>query len=420
MEGDTELSDEILDLGRFRAESGITDEAWNTHKAQLLHEMRKAARDQAQAVLDAARDFERYDFAHSAPAAPPAPEAPEAVPVTSLSETVEAYLGENRRAATWTSKTAEKKRVALELLKDLTGSDRPVASVSRKDAQEVKKLLLELPTNRNKRPETRNLSARDAAKVAGLPKLDTVTVNSYLSIYQSLFRWAVDNGYCTEPLFAGMRVGKAPSGAPARTAFSPVALQTIYRELVHNPAGLVRKESHKWASLIGMFSGARLNEICQLDVKDVRQQDGIWVFDITDEGDDTKRLKTAAGKRKVPVHDELLRLGLLDFVNTAPAGGRLFPDYTYCPQNGHGRSLSRWFNQQFTPGLGIKSKSHVFHSFRHTIVTRLAQAGVAEPVYQSIVGHERQGVTQQVYLREGFTLRQLKAAIDRFEWDRTT
>jgi len=48
------------------------------------------------------------------------------------------------------------------------------------------------------------------------------------------------------------------------------------------------------------------------------------------------------------------------------------------------------------------------------MVTRLAQAGVAEPIYQSIVGHERQGVTQQVYMREGYTLAQLKAAIDLF------
>lgn len=38
-----------------------------------------------------------------------------------------------------------------------------------------------------------------------------------------------------------------------------------------------------------------------------------------------------------------------------------------------------------------------------------------EPIYQSIVGHERQGVTQQVYLRQGYTLPQLKAAIDMFE-----
>lgn len=277
-----------------------------------------------------------------------------------------------------------------------------VATVSRQDAQDVKKVLLELPSNRNKRPETRNLSARDAANVPGVPKLDSVTVNSYLSIYQSLFRWAVDNGYSTEPLFAGMRVGKAATNAPVRSAFAPAALQTIYRELVDNPSGLVKKESHKWASLIGMFSGARLNEICQLGTKHVKQSDGIWYFDINDEGDGTKRLKTAASKRRVPLHRELLELGLLDSVQRMPASGRLFPDYTYCSKNGHGRALSRWFNDQFTPGLGIKSKSHVFHSFRHTMVTRLAQAGVAEPVSpHTIVGHEAAGCDATGVLQRG-------------------
>ena len=48
------------------------------------------------------------------------------------------------------------------------------------------------------------------------------------------------------------------------------------------------------------------------------------------------------------------------------------------------------------------------------MVTRLAQAGVPEPLYQEIIGHERQGVSQQVYFKEGHTLAQKKGAIERF------
>jgi integrase len=48
------------------------------------------------------------------------------------------------------------------------------------------------------------------------------------------------------------------------------------------------------------------------------------------------------------------------------------------------------------------------------MVTRLAQAGVDEPIFQSIVGHERKGITQQVYMREGYTLPQLQAAINQY------
>ena len=214
-----------------------------------------------------------------------------------------------------------------------------------------------------------------------------------------------------------MRLGKsATKGAAKRKAFEQTALEAVFREVTDNQLGLVRKESHKWALLIGMFSGARLNEICQLQLSDIQREDGIWFFNLMDEGDSNKRFKSDAAIRKVPVHVELVRLGLLDFHATLMQRGekRMFPDYTHCVKNGYGRSLGRWFNATLTPALGIKSKHHVFHGLRHTMVSRLAQAGIEEPIYQSIVGHERQGVTQQVYNRQGYTLRQLKTAIDLF------
>ena len=137
-------------------------------------------------------------------------------------------------------------------------------------------------------------------------------------------------------------------------------------------------------------------------------------MNITDEGDENKRVKSSAGRRRVPLHAELVRLGFLDFVDSRRGGTRLFPDYSYHANGGYGRNLGRWYNDSFLPKLGIKRPGLVFHSLRHTVVTRLGQANVPEPVIQCIVGHARSGVTQEVYLREGYTLDQLKDAIDHF------
>ncbi|MFV0645195.1 MAG: hypothetical protein ACK5NN_11960, partial [Sphingomonadaceae bacterium] len=63
----------------------------------------------------------------------------------------------------------------------------------------------------------------------------------------------------------------------------------------------------------------------------------------------------------------------------------------------------------------MKESGLVFHSLRHTMVTRFAQSGVAEPLFQEIEGHERQGVAQQVYFKEGHTLAQKKEAIEKFD-----
>ena len=49
------------------------------------------------------------------------------------------------------------------------------------------------------------------------------------------------------------------------------------------------------------------------------------------------------------------------------------------------------------------------------MTTRLAQADVDEPKYQCIVGHARSGVTQKVYFKQGYTLQQLKDAIEKFD-----
>ena len=212
-----------------------------------------------------------------------------------------------------------------------------------------------------------------------------------------------------------MKVAKAKNSETERKPFAPKQARLIYTELTDNPSGLVRKDSHKWGMLLAMFTGARLNEICQLDIADVQQDGDTWFLNITDEGDDNKRVKSDAGRRKVPLHTELIRLGFLDFVKNRKTGIRLFRDFSYNANGGYGRNLGRWCNESFLPKLGIKQPGLVFHSLRHTVVTRLGQASVPEPIIQCIVGHARSGVTQEVYLREGYTLTQLKEAIDKFE-----
>ena len=157
-----------------------------------------------------------------------------------------------------------------------------------------------------------------------------------------------------------------------------------------------------------------MNEICQLEIGDVYQDGDIPYLNITDDGDNNKRVKAQASRRKVPLHAELIRLGFFEFVNSRKDNQRLFPDFSYNKDSGYGRNMGRWYNESFLPKLGIKEPGIVFHSLRHTMVTRLGQAGVAEPIYQCIVGHARAGVTQRVYLREGFTLMQLNAAISEF------
>ncbi|MEY4765028.1 MAG: hypothetical protein RI907_1701, partial [Pseudomonadota bacterium] len=88
-------------------------------------------------------------------------------------------------------------------------------------------------------------------------------------------------------------------------AFFALPLFTSYQLPTSKRAGA---DAAYWIPLLGLFTGARSAELCQLTVLDVVEEQGIFVIDINEDGDG-KKLKTSASQRKVPIHSELIRLG---------------------------------------------------------------------------------------------------------------
>jgi integrase len=401
-----------LPVSRFKRVMDVSDEQWDASQPRITFQLRQGRRDMLKRVLDAAEGLERYSYADTPAIAPAAP-AP-ALPASSpLGAAVDDFIAEHSRQ--WAGKTIGQNRAYLNILVEYFGPDRLLATITKQDASEVKKVLQALPASRNTKPKLKAMPLMQVIKEPGHKKIAAKTINSHIQMFKMFFDWAERHGHAPHTLFEGMKVRKDKASESERRPFAPDQARLIYTELTENPSGLVRKDSHKWGMLLGMFTGARLNEICQLDIADVKQDGDTWFLNITDEGDDTKSVKSKAGRRKVPLHSELIRLGFLDFVDSRRNGTRLFPDYSYSANGGYGRNLGRWCNESFLPKLGIKQPGLVFHSLRHTVVTRLGQANVPEPIIQCIVGHARSGVTQEVYLREGYTLEQLSDAIGRFK-----
>ena len=403
-----DLSDLFLDPDAFRASAGLTDAQWAENAPSLRREMRKARRDQIRAILSAAEGLEGYSFTKPAQT-PPAP--PQARSVA-LGTAIEDFMAEH--SPQWSDQMAARARAFLSVLVEYFGPDRPLGQITRQDATEIKKVVQALPVNRNTKPETKDLKLLHAIAVTGVRKVSVETVNNHMAMFYRFWDWAERHGHAPQKLFDGMKVSKAKKPAEGRKPYSKQQAKQLYAALTGNASGLVKKDDYKWGALLGLYTGARLREIAQLDVADIRQEGGIWYLDINGDGPN-KSLKTPAAKRRVPVHSDLMRLGFLDWVAAKPKGQRLFLSFTYNAKEGYGRNLGRWFNTVFLPGLGMKESGLVFHSLRHTMVTRLAQAGVPEPLFQEIVGHERQGVAQQVYFKEGHTLAQKREAIEKFE-----
>lgn len=401
-----------LPMARFKRTMAVSDMEWDASLPRIAIELRKGRRDLLSRVLEAAERLEHYSY-DNAPAsalAAPAPTLPASSP---LGVAVDDFIAEHSRQ--WAGKTIGQNRAYLYILVEYFGPDRLLATITKQDASEVKKVLQALPSSRNTKPKLKAMPLMQVINEPGHKKIAAKTINSHLQMFKMFFDWAERHGHAPHTLFEGMKVRKDKASESERRPFTQDQARLICTELKENLSGLVRKDSHKWGMLLGMFTGARLNEICQLNIADVKQYGDTWFLNITDEGDDTKTVKSKAGRRKVPLHSELIRLGFLDFVDSRRNRARLFPDYSYSANGGYGRNLGRWCNESFLPKLGIKQPGLVFHSLRHSVITRLGQADVPEPIIQCVVGHARSGVTQEVYLREGYTLEQLKAAIEKLE-----
>ena len=104
------------------------------------------------------------------------------------------------------------------------------------------------------------------------------------------------------------RLPKAKVEKKARVSFDLEDLRKIFnapvfREQERPIAGA--GEAAYWRPLIALYAGARLTEIGQLRVQDIKRESGIDYFDISDEGEDAG-IKMLSSRRRVPIHAELV------------------------------------------------------------------------------------------------------------------
>lgn len=148
--------------------------------------------------------------------------------------------------------------------------------------------------------------------------------------------------------------------------------------------------SHRtWAGIIiiGMFTGMRLGEICNLRRQDIEAIDGVPCFHVRPHIEDGWSPKTAAGTRIIPIHSSLLRMEALNLLQDNDEK-YLFPDLTVSASGERGDNFARSFSKH-KKRLGLPD-AVTFHSFRHTVSTKLRnqEAHIRELWIDTVLGHE--------------------------------
>jgi integrase len=211
----------------------------------------------------------------------------------------------------------------------------------------------------------------------------------YIKVLKSALKWAVTHKYVAENAVDAVDVPAPPKDKPQSKylSYTPEELNKIINSDLfqtkwgnHTKNGILR-----WLILLGMFTGARLNELCQLRISDIREENGIHYISINTE--DGKTVKTAAGCRKIPIHNELIKLGFLQYVDTIrkEKDKHLFQGLT--ANKRMSEQPTKWY-ARFLDRIGITQKGKVFHSYRHTVREITRNNNIRKDIIERICGWE--------------------------------
>ncbi len=309
-----------------------------------------------------------------------------------LSEVMEEYAA--RQAMEGVSpKTVAAKRAVVRLLKRVIG-DLPLDLVTRQEAQAFRQTALTLPPWASQRPEqplTR--LAREADTTINIS-----TFNHYVKNLKTVFAYAIQEGYCEKNPFESLSIRQRGKASAQRARFTEGDLEHLFDPKVYERETKGRAYRY-WLPLLGLYTGARLNELCQLYVDDVETVGGIECLHIQARRPDQK-LKNATSERLVPIHPILKERGFMGYINGLKVVGekRVFPELSLHKHHGYGHTPSRWFSTyRKRLGLSVSEGKKDFHSFRHTVADHLKQKGLLELHIASLLGHKVGGITFHRY-----------------------
>ena len=214
----------------------------------------------------------------------------------------------------------------------------------------------------------------------------TVREKSVAAI-RAVLGYAKDNQYRTDNPAAGIKV--KVSGTPPRDPIYPFTVKEL-TTFFNSPVFAVGErpkggggEAAKWLPLLSLFTGARLEELAQLQVTDIRTEAGVKFFYIGS----VRRVKNLMSKRKTPTHPELVRLGFLEYIETMRQTKQewLFPVVASSLEK-RSAAWSKWFGR-YREACGITAEGKKFHSFRHGAKRAMRESRVEKTLRDALMGH---------------------------------
>jgi integrase len=268
------------------------------------------------------------------------------------------------------------------------GERRDIREITRAECREfAQTTIYRIPGHWRKRwPNLTIQQAMKRGEAEGADAIKYATLDGYVMLLRRFFAWALAEGLIEANPAADAPSPKGKKGK--RSDFSPAQLKTIFTNAPYKPDQRKAEPGMFWLPLLGLFTGARRDELVMLRRDDLKVERGVTFLDFREF--DGRSLKTSSSVRQVPLHPTLIKIGLMKYAATLKDGW-LFPDLHNAkkPGDAFGKRYGRHLD-----ALGIDDDALTFHSFRHTFSTGARESGIEKAMRDRIGGWAAEGAAE--------------------------
>ncbi|MFZ3182756.1 MAG: recombinase XerD [Pseudomonas sp.] len=159
----------------------------------------------------------------------------------------------------------------LEGLAEIMGGHRRIDTLTRTEFNSLRDQLRGYPKNRHRLRATRNQPLSKLIQEGKYEPINARTAKKFFELARAVIGYAHDQGYLVENITAGLTFSTKGAASPRKRTYSPRQIEQLLNGPVYTltqPPRWRLDDYRFWLPLLGLYSGARLSELCQLRLGD--------------------------------------------------------------------------------------------------------------------------------------------------------
>lgn len=242
------------------------------------------------------------------------------------------------------------------------------------------------------------------------------TIAKEYAAVRSLLTIAVDQGWIGTNVASGIILPKVRR--MKKRGYTLEELQLIFDSPVFTKGERPAKGKGSaafWMPLIMLYTGARREEVARLRTASIVTIEGFHAIKFEEVDDET--FKTTGSTRTVPVHEELINLGFIDYVGKCSVEKQelLFPLLKKNKLDHYAGKWGDWWRGYIRNDLKVTDPRIMpAHSFRHGFITECRRTAMRTDFERALVGHTDHGHKKDAHDDYGdIPFKTLKYALDK-------